>query len=137
MAATYQYGSVDIGQDNNDTDDFRSFIQVIRGTSEVANKQVSFPNINVELKQNLGVRGRRSTWLVDMVDKSSTAANLLIFEAAMEALQEAEATYGLLERNITYPRAYIESFDCAGPRVPLQTPWAFGQKYIITYRILK
>jgi len=131
---TFGYSTVDFGWDNSDSDHFRSFIEVIPGNIETPRRRFAFPGVNAEFVQSLGVRGRGTTWLVDMV--ADARSYLTAFEDAMESLKKSGRTYGLYERGDFYDYVLIESFERRGPLVALQSPWAWGQQYVIQYRRL-
>lgn len=139
-ASTFLFGFtgaddfVDFGWAHTDADDIRSHFQVERGPSDVARRRFAFPGIAGEYSRNLGIRGRSNRWQVQMVAKA--VANLITFETLMEFHHENTSVYPLVERGITYPRAYVETFRPVGPRVRMASPWAYMQTYEITWRVL-
>lgn len=131
---SFAFADVDLGRDNDDDDDFRSFIRVVPGDRTVARKPFAFPGVDAEFSRYLGARGRSTVWFIDMIARDES--HLKTFETAMDGLQSAAETRQLTERDTAYPRAFIESFAPSGPRVPLTSPWAFGQQYVVRFRVI-
>ena len=130
----YGYAGIDFGQDNDDDDQFRSFVSVYRGDSEAARQGFAFPGADVELSRYLGRRGETVMFEVDMIARDD--AYLVAFGDAMRAAKQSPGTYSLMMRGVTYPRVIIEQFGERGPRVPLWSPWSYGQRWSIRFRIL-
>jgi hypothetical protein len=132
--ADFEYNTIDFGQDNTDVDTFRSYIEVLPGQDNIARRRISFPGIDAEYVQDLGIRGRTTTWMIDMAAKAH--ATLVTFETSVKTHQQGVAAYALTERGASVGQAYIELFEPVTARIPLQSPWAYAQRYVLKFRVL-
>lgn len=124
-----EWGNIDFGFDNDDTDDYRAFVRTTINAPNRAISQHSFNAVDGVWTQDLGKRGRQITWRLQvLVDSYATLAD---YEAELE--QNIGKVYDMVCRTETFQNVELMSYRPTSDLRGCQGPFNGYQEYELEF----